>query len=74
MMTAITFWRKSVSCAKIALSQFNGAVLSIKALCRKLGHISAWPPNEEIFQDFPIVCGGEGLFANLTLNQVIYNL
>jgi hypothetical protein len=36
--------------------------------------LGAWPPNEEVFQDFPIVCGGEGLFANLTMNQVIYDL
>src|SRR5262249_50911839 len=40
----------------------------------KLGHAGTRPPVKEVFQDFPIVCGGEGLFANLTVNQVIYNL
>jgi hypothetical protein len=71
MMTTITFWRKSVSCAKTALSQFKGAaandcrisLLSIEALCCKLWHLGAWPPNEEVFQDFPIVRGSKGMFA-----------
>jgi hypothetical protein len=26
-----------------------------------------------VFQDFPIVCGGKRLFANLTMDQVIYD-
>ena len=34
----------------------------------------AGPSNEEIFQDFPIVCGGKGLFADLTMNEVTYDL
>jgi hypothetical protein len=34
----------------------------------------AWPPDEKVFQDFPIVCGGKWLSANITMNQVIYDL
>ena len=33
-----------------------------------------WPPHEEVFEDFSIVCGDKGLFADLTMNQVIYDL
>src|SRR5262249_411926 len=36
--------------------------------------LGAWPPHEEVFYDFPIVCGGKRLSANLAMNQAIYGL
>jgi hypothetical protein len=80
-VTAITFWRIPSAAQKFLFVSWSRSkrtaaysLLSTEALRRKLRHVGAWSPNEEVFQDFPIVCGGKGLFANLAMYQVIYDL